>query len=234
MAILCTICARGGSKGVLKKNIKVLAGKPLIGYSIQQAADSCLFDKIVVSTDDIEIASISKDYGASFCFIRSEELATDECGKLLVIKNALLTSEQEFDQVFETVVDLDVTSPLRSVDDIKQAYNLFFNCSYDNLITAAPARRSPYFNLIELSDDNKVGLSKQPKSSVLRRQDSPKCYDMNASIYIWKRNILLNNNSLFLENTGLYVMPYERSIDIDCEIDFQFVEFLMKLRNRNV
>jgi CMP-N,N'-diacetyllegionaminic acid synthase len=93
-----------------------------------------------------------------------------------------------------------------------------------------PSRRSPYFNLVEQDENGKVYLSKKLDNSIVRRQDAPKSYDMNASIYIWKRDIILNENSIFLEKTGLYVMPEERSIDIDNELDFKFVEFLMKER----
>ena len=91
-----------------------------------------------------------------------------------------------------------------------------------------PSRRSPYFNLIEQDKDGNVYLSKTLDKSIVRRQDAPKSYDLNASIYIWKRDIILNENKLFLENTGLYVMPEERSIDIDTELDYKFVEYLMK------
>ena len=95
-----------------------------------------------------------------------------------------------------------------------------------------PSRRSPYFNLVEQDEDGKVYLSKKLDNKIIRRQDAPKSYDMNASIYIWKRDIILNENSIFLEKTGLYVMPEERSIDIDNELDFKFVEFLLK-ENKN-
>ena len=91
-----------------------------------------------------------------------------------------------------------------------------------------PSRRSPYFNLVEQDKDGNVYLSKTLDNSIVRRQDAPKSYDLNASIYIWKRDIILNENKLFLENTGLYVMPEERSIDIDTELDYKFVEYLMK------
>jgi len=94
-----------------------------------------------------------------------------------------------------------------------------------------PSRRSPYFNLVEVDQAGKVSLSKTLDGSVARRQDAPKSYDMNASIYIWKRDILLNEQSIFLEKTGLYVMPEERSIDVDCELDFKIVELLMGEKN---
>lgn len=226
--ILCTICARGGSKGVKNKNIKELNGKPLIAYTIEQAKASGLFEHIVISTDSDDIANVAKEYGAEVFFKRSEEMASDTAGKLDVIKDAFKKSEKYYNKTFDYLIDLDATAPLRIVEDIINSFKQFKENNNDNLITAMPSRRSPYFNLVEQDKDGKVYLSKKLDISVVRRQDAPKSYDMNASIYIWKRDIILNENSLFLEKTGLYVMPEERSIDIDNELDFKFVEFLMK------
>lgn len=226
--ILCTICARGGSKGVKNKNIKELNGKPLIAYTIEQAKASGLFEHIVISTDSDDIANVAKEYGAEVFFKRSEEMASDTAGKLDVIKDAFEKSEKYYNKTFDYLMDLDATAPLRIVEDIINSFKQFKENNNDNLITAMPSRRSPYFNLVEQDKDGKVYLSKKLDISVVRRQDAPKSYDMNASIYIWKRDIILNENSLFLEKTGLYVMPEERSIDIDNELDFKFVEFLMK------
>ena len=229
--ILCTICARGGSKGVKNKNIKELNGKPLIAYTIDQAKASGLFEHIVISTDSDDIANVAKQYGAEVFFKRSEEMASDTAGKLDVIKDAFKRSEEYYNKTFDCLVDLDATAPLRSVDDIINSFNQFKENNNDNLITAMPSRRSPYFNLVEQDKDGKVYLSKKLATAVVRRQDAPKSYDMNASIYIWKRDVILNENSIFLEKTGLYVMPEERSIDIDNELDFKFVEFLMEKKS---
>ena len=229
--ILCTICARGGSKGVKNKNIKPLLEKPLIAYTIEQALESGLFEHIVVSTDSDAIATISQEYGAEIFFKRSEAMASDRAGKLDVIRDAFVRSEAHYDTQFDYLVDLDATAPLRIVEDIVNALKQFIQNNNDNLITAMPSRRSPYFNLVEVDKKGKVSLSKRLDESIVRRQDTPKSYDMNASIYIWKRHVILNENSLFLENTGLYVMPEERSIDIDTELDYKFVEFLMKEKN---
>lgn len=229
--ILCTICARGGSKGVKNKNIKELCGKPLIAYTIEQAKASGLFEHIVISTDSDTIASTSKEYGGEVFFKRNPEMASDTASKLDVIQDAFIRSERHYQETFDYLVDLDATAPLRSVEDIINSYQQFLNNDNDNLITAMPSRRSPYFNLVEIDATGKVTLSKKLDSTIARRQDAPKSYDMNASIYIWKRNIILNENSLFLEKTGLYVMPEERSIDIDTELDFEFVEFLMRKQN---
>ncbi|HEX5328686.1 acylneuraminate cytidylyltransferase family protein [Sulfuricurvum sp.] len=229
--ILCTICARGGSKGVKNKNIKLLGGKPLIAYTIEQAKQSGLFEHIVISTDSDAIAQSAQEYGAEVFFKRSEEMASDTAGKLDVIRDAFKRSEEYYGCTFDTLIDLDATAPLRSVQDIVDSYGQFLRDDNDNLITAMPSRRSPYFNLVEVDASGKVALSKKLSEGVVRRQDAPKSYDMNASIYIWKRDIILNENSLFLEKTGLYVMPEERSIDIDTELDFEFVEFLMRKQN---
>jgi len=160
-------------------------------------------------------------------------MASDTAGKLDVIKDAFLKSEQHYAQRFDYEIDLDATAPLRDVSDIINAYNQFLHDKNDNLITAMPSRRSPYFNLVEIYPDGHVGLAKTLAKAIVRRQDTPKTYDMNASIYIWKREALLNNDTLFLPKTGLYVMSEDRSIDIDCELDFKFVEFLMKEKNAN-
>jgi len=226
--ILCTICARGGSKGIKNKNIKELHGKPLIAYTIEQAKESGLFEHIVISTDSDDIAKVAEEYGAEVFFKRSEEMASDTAGKLDVIKDAFRRSEEYYNKKFDYLIDLDATAPLRNVDDIVNSFNQFKENNNVNLITAMPGRRSPYFNLVEEDKNGKVYLSKKLDNAIVRRQDAPKSYDMNASIYIWKRDIILNEKVLFLEDTGLYVMPEERSIDIDTELDYKFVEFLMK------
>jgi len=226
--LLCTICARGGSKGVKNKNIRLLNDKPMIAYTIEQAIESELFKHIVVSTDSQTIADVALEYGAEVFFKRSPKLSSDTAGKLDVIRDAFLRSEKYYNIQFDSIIDLDATAPLRDVDDIINAYNQFLRDNNDNLITAMPSRRSPYFNLVEIDKKGKVTLAKHLDKPIVRRQDVPKSYDMNASIYIWKRDALLNNDTIFLENTGLYVMPEDRSIDVDTELDFEFVEFLMR------
>ena len=229
--VLCTICARGGSKGVKNKNIKLLNGKPLIAYTIEQAIQSKLFDHVVISTDSDKISDIATQYGADVFFKRDLILSSDTAGKLEVIKDAFLRSEKQYGKEYKYHIDLDATSPLRSVNDIIESFNQFLLNNNDNLITAMPSRRSPYFNLVELDARGRVVLSKPLDTAVVRRQDAPMTFDMNASIYIWKREALLNNSSLFVGKTGLYVMPEERSIDIDAELDFEFVGFLMRKNN---
>ena len=230
--ILCTICVRGGSKGVKNKNIKLLNNRPLIAYTIEVAKESKLFEHVVVSTDSEKIMEIAKEYGAEVFFQRDEFLSSDSAGKLDVIKDAFIKSEEHYKRNFEYLIDLDATSPLREVEDVLNAFKQFKENNNDNLITAMPSRRSPYFNLIEEDKNGKITLSKTLDTTVVRRQDAPKTYDMNASIYIWKRDILLTNDKLFLEKTGLYIMPEERSFDIDTPLDFEVVSCLMQKRDK--
>ena len=226
--ILCSICARAGSKGVINKNIREINGKPLIAYSIEQAQKSNLFKHIVISTDSDEIAKVGTDFGAEVFFKRSSDLAGDSAGKLDVIRDIFVRSEHHYNKKFDTLIDLDATSPLRDFEDIQKSYRQFQQHDHSNLVTATPSRRSPYFNIVEFNQDGKIGLSKMIPNNIVRRQDSPKTYDLNASIYIWKRKAILSQKSLFDDHTGLYIMPEERSIDIDTELDFKLVEYLLK------
>ncbi|MCS7214647.1 MAG: acylneuraminate cytidylyltransferase family protein [Thermodesulfovibrio sp.] len=228
MNTLCTICARGGSKGVPNKNIKNLLGKPLILWTIEQAKASAVFDKIVVSSDSDQILKIAEENGIEVFFKRASELATDESGKIEVIRDALIRSENYYKRKFEYIVDLDVTSPMRNIEDIKKAFQLFIENDYDNLLSVVPARKNPYFNMIEINRDGRISICKKIDKKILRRQDAPMVYEMNASIYIWKRQTLLKEDSIILPNTGIYVMAQESSFDIDTELDFDIVEFLMR------
>jgi CMP-N,N'-diacetyllegionaminic acid synthase len=227
MKVLCTICARKGSKGVPNKNVKEILGKPLIAFSIQQALESRLFDKIVVSTDSVEIREIAKRYGAESWFSRPAELSSDDSPKIPVIQHALEESEKKFSCKFDHIIDLDATSPLRNVEDIRKAYKVFLKDGFDNLISGTRSRKNPYFNMIE-SKNGKVELSKQLKNTPVNRQQSPQVYDMNASIYVWSRDFLLKNNSLFSGNLGFYEMPEDRSIDIDSSLDWEIVKMIME------
>lgn len=230
MKRLCTICARGGSKGVKGKNIRPLQGKPLIAYSIEQARASGLFDAIAVSSDSRQILDIAQQAGADFLVQRPEVLATDQAAKLPVIRHCVAEVEQRAGIRFETLVDLDATSPLRLAEDIVGAVALLEQSDAGNVITAMPSRRSPYFNLVELNAAGVVVLSKPPSGAVVRRQDAPLCYDMNASVYVWRHDVLFSSETVFNGDTKLYVMPEERSIDIDSEVDFRLVELLMQER----
>jgi CMP-N,N'-diacetyllegionaminic acid synthase len=229
---LCSICARGGSKGVPQKNLRLIQGKPLIAYSVEQALKSKLFAHISVSSDSQEILKAAGDYGADILIERPQELATDTAAKLPVIQHCFIESEKRTQKHFDFVVDLDCTSPLRSVQDIQDSLRLFQSSpSASNLITGAPARRSPYFNLVQKNSAGFIELAGKSEKPILRRQDAPVCYDMNASIYIWSRESLLKSEKVIQAQTIIFEMPEERSLDIDSELDFQFVAYLLERKN---
>lgn len=228
MKIVATICARGGSKGVPGKNIRSLDGKPLISYTIEVARGCELIDRVIVSTDDAEIAKIARAGGAEVPFLRPAELARDTASKLPVIKHAIEYLESQEGYYADMVVDLDPTSPLRTEEDIAACIRMVKDEGADNVFSVTRARRNPYFNMVEIVD-GRVKLVKPLPQPVVRRQDAPEVYEMNASIYVWKRETLMNNDSLFLERTRIYVMP-EWVIDIDSETDFKFVELMLQQR----
>ncbi|MEE2745395.1 MAG: acylneuraminate cytidylyltransferase family protein [Pseudomonadota bacterium] len=231
MKRLATICARAGSKGIKGKNTKHLNGKPLICYSIDQARASESFSAIAVTSDSSDILSLSKRYGVDYTINRPSDLASDVAPKIPSIRHCLEAVELESGQTYNTIVDLDITSPLRSVEDIKGAIDLLERGGADNVVSGAPSRRSPYFNLVEEDEMGRVSLSKEPQSDISRRQDSPTCFDLNASVFVWSRSALFSgNNKVIGNNTRLYVMPVERSVDIDSELDFRFVEYLMTMK----
>ena len=230
MKRLCTICARGGSKGVPNKNIRPMGGKPLIVHSVLQAQLSGLFEAIAVSSDSPEILDISKKFGVDYSIFRPQELASDSAPKLPAIQHCVNEVERISGENFDVIVDLDVTAPLRLTKDIEGAVRLLEEKNVSNVITGCPARRSPYFNLVERDEDNYVRLSKPTEQIIARRQDAPECFDMNASIYVWKREGLIGRKSIFNADTLLFVMPEERSIDVDHEWEFEYVEFLFNKR----
>lgn len=228
---ICTITVRAGSKGVPGKNLRVVAGRPLFGHSVAQAAATGLFDEVVVSSDSEEILALAPSFGATGVVRRPEEMATDTAGKVPAIAHAVRTTEERTGLRFATCVDLDATSPLRTLDDIRTAVSMFEDSEAESLITGSEARRNPYFNLVEEQRDGTVAVSKQPDDAVLRRQDAPRCFDMNGSIYVWRRESLLEDQVVFFPSTILYEMPPERSTDVDSEFDFRIVEWQMEQRD---
>lgn len=230
--ILCTICARGGSKGVPNKNARLVAGRPLLAHTIQQAIDSGLFDAIAFSSDSELYLELAAQAGATVLVKRPAELASDTAGKLPVIRHCVEAAEAQLGFRADVVIDLDCTSPLRVPEDIRACLALLREHQAGNVVTAAPARRSPYFNLLERQADGRIDLAKRPSSPILRRQDAPACFDMNASIYVWQRTALFEREGLFHPDTQLHVMPEERSIDIDSELDFEIVSLLLERRAR--
>jgi len=226
MTCVSTICARGGSKGVPKKNIREIAGKPLLVYTIEFAIAAGCFDAIIVTSDDDQVLEIATRFESVYAIKRPLELATDTAPKLPAIRHALAHSDQ-LGIVADIVVDFDPTSPLRSQEDLRGVLDLLATADCSNVITGCVSRRNPYFNMVEVNGDGLVTISKKPPSPISSRQEAPVCYDMNASIYAWKRGCLDSQDGLFGPATRFYEMPPERSLDIDTALDLEIVSQLL-------
>lgn len=226
MKILCTICARGGSKEIKNKNIIKINNKELIYYTIDVAKKSKLFYDIVVSSDNKKILKIAEKYGIKEKLLRDKNLSSDSAGKIYAIKDCLIEMENRRNIKYDIICDLDVTSPLRKTSDVINAYKIFKNRSYPNLVSVNISRRNPYFNIVE-KRNNKLKVCIDNKN-FLSRQKAPKVFDVNASIYFWKRQSLLDTSRVINEKTGTYIMPFERSIDIDSHEDLKLVKLLLK------
>lgn len=230
--IILTICARGGSKGLPGKNTKNLLGKPLVAYSIEQAKSLGWVDRIVISTDDQKIKKVAEKLGIEVPFMRPPELATDIAPKIPVFLHAIQESEKYWNEKYDIWVDLDATSPLRFAEDIKAAIDLLFTPKTLSVITAMESHHNPYYNMVEMDNNKYVSVSKKLPQSVTRRQDAPRVYAMNGSIYTMWSKELLKRGTFFTDRTKLYIMPPERSFDIDNMIDFEIVKLYLKQRSK--
>lgn len=231
MKILVTIAARGGSKGVKNKNIRELCGKPLIAYTVEQALKWGKASKVLVSTDSAEIAETAKRFGAEAPFLRPPELSTDTAPKVPVIRHAWREAEKLYGETYDFVVDLDATAPLRKVADLDAALKKAIENKSSMLFSVVPAHKNPYFNMVELDPSGFAHLCKKLDKSVTRRQDAPKVYDLNASIYVYSREFLLGDSMTVLtDRSAVHVMDELSGVDIDREVDFKFVEFIIKER----
>lgn len=229
MKILATIAARGGSKGVKNKNIRALLGKPLIAYTIEQALKWGKASKVLVSTDSPEIAEAARKHGAQAPFLRPAELSGDAAPKVPVIRHAWREAEKLYGERYDYVVDLDATAPLRRVSDIEASLNKAAQKKSLTLFSVVPAHKNPYFNMVELDGDGWAGLCKKPAAGVTRRQDAPGVYDMNASIYVYSREFLEGDAaSVLTARSAVHVMDELSGTDIDREVDFKFVEFILR------
>mgnify|MGYP003109938701 CR=1 FL=1 len=232
MNILITICARGGSKGIPGKNIKVINDKPLIGYTIDLTKKiSPKFNtKVALSTDDEAIKKTAETYDVFTDYLRPDYLATDGAGKIDVIKDLLLYEETLIHGKYDFVLDLDVTSPLRTIEDIEKALELMIvNPEAKNLFSVNNAARNPYFNMVEENANGFYSLVKtNPDGSVMTRQSAPKVYELNASFYWYRRSFFdSDSKSAITDKSLIYVMDHI-CFDLDHTVDFLFMEFLLQ------
>lgn len=222
MHTIATICARGGSKGVPGKNIRPLFGRPLIEYSIEQALSVPEVNGVYVSTDSPEIARIAEGAGAIVPGLRPAHLAQDDTPKIPVIDHLVSLVEGQIGEV-STVVDLQPTSPLRTPDDISAALALL-QPGVDVVITGSLSDANPYYTMVETNDRGGVSLVKSLGHGVGSRQAAPPVFTMNGSIYCWRRSSI--PGGLWAGHAVLYEMPRERSVDVDEELDWLYLELV--------
>jgi len=227
--VLATICARGGSLGVPGKNLRPLLGRPILGYTIDCARACSLIDEIVVSTDSDEIAAVAEAEQVPVPFRRPAEFATATSAKIHAIRHATEYVESQDDFWPEIVVDLDIGVPMRVPGDIEGCVTLLAeNPDLDAAVTVYDAERSPYFNMVEFADDGSVHLVKDAPSGIVRRQDAPPVYSVTPAVFAFRRSKLNTVVHMFTGRWGAHVVPRGRAVDIDTELDFDFVEFLMR------
>lgn len=232
-SILAIIPARGGSKGVPRKNIKILAGKPMIVWSIEAAKRSKYIDRIIVSTEDEEIRDISIKNGAEIPFVRPKELARDDTSSVDVILYALNKIIEDEKKEYDFILLLQPTSPLRTEKHIDEAIENFMRNfdEFNSLISITELEHPIYWNR-SIGNNNKLEkIIEYDKSQNYRRQDFEGLYRLNGAIYIIKTDAFLKYKNFETENTMVFVMDRRSSIDIDCIDDFELAEFYLKKRN---
>lgn len=223
--MIAIIPARGGSKGLPGKNIKPLLGKPLIAHTIEVALNSQVIDRVVVSTDDEEIANVAVKYGAEVPFMRPSNLASDTSKAIDAYIYTIGEIEKREGIEIENVCILLPTSPLRDSVDIDQAYTIFKNNNADSVVSYTKEHHPVSWHRI-IDKDGRL-LDNQVENSLLNRQDITETYFPNGSIYFFKTQ-LLRQGKYYTENSYAYVMPRNRSIDIDTQDDFDLAEFYLK------
>jgi N-acylneuraminate cytidylyltransferase len=227
--VVGVIFARGGSKVVPHKNIRLLNGKPLIAYAIEAALASRLIDRVIISTDDPEIAAISKDYGAEVPFMRPAELAQDDSPEWLAWRHAIQMLMQANQLAkMDIMVSIPPTAPLRTADDVDKCIQEFLDSDADIIISVKPSERNPYFNMVTLDDAGRARLVLSSDQAIEHRQDAPAVYDITTVAYVVRPEFVLKADSMFDGNVRAILIPSERALDIDTELDFKFAELLLQ------
>jgi len=224
MKIFAFIFARGGSKGIPRKNIRNLDGKPLMAHSILMAQSINKISRVFVSTDDQDIADVGVKYGAEI-IRRPTELAQDDSPEWLAWLHAIEWLEKR-KNYFDCFVSLPPTSPLRNKVDVLNCIDMLSEDT-DIVVTTTNSSRSPYFNMVK-EQDTYLKLAIESYGSYIRRQDVPTIYDMTTVAYVSKPDFIKQNRNIFDGRVRSVLIPKERAIDIDDEIDFKNSEILMK------
>jgi len=231
MTVVAFVFARGGSKGLPGKNIRIFNGKPLIAWSIEHAKAVSRIDRIIVSTDSHEIASVARDHGAEVPFMRPHNLAQDESPEWDSWRHGLDYLKKTQGEYPRIMVSVPATAPLREPEDIEKCLNVFEKGESDAVITISQARRSPYFNMVKDLSEGTVGLVIPHDSIITRRQDAPKLYDIATIAYVLKPEFVMSKYGLFEGRVRAVEVPTERAIDIDSLLDFEIAEYI---QNRDI
>ena len=225
------IFARGGSKGLPGKNIRDFAGKPLIGWAIEQAMALSTVDEVLISTDSVEIAEIARKHGASVPFIRPIELAMDNSPEWMAWRHMLNFLLERDGKLPNAMLSVPTTAPLRSVSDIQRCIDVFELGITDAVVTVTDPHRSPYFNMVKLDARGFADIVMRDSSDINRRQDSPSVFDMTTAAYVVDAEFIMEHNGIFEGRVKAVHLPLERAIDIDTLLDFEIAEFLYLRRN---
>ena len=225
------IFARGGSKGVPRKNIRELAGKPLIAHAIEVALASPSLRDVIVSTDDEEIAEVARAFGARVPFMRPDALASDTASEWDAWRHALDWAERAGGPI-EAMVSLPTTSPFRAVDDVERSIHaLGRSDEIDAVISVTEAERNPYFNMVTIGADGSAGLVIPPSRETGRRQDAPPVFDITTVVYAVRPRHVRRASGLFDGKVHAIEVPRERALDIDTPYDFRIAELLASDRD---
>ncbi len=226
--VLALIPARGGSKGVLHKNSRVVFGKPLIAWTIQAAKAAGFLDRIIVSTDDRQIAALSRDCGVEVPFMRPASLSADTSGAIEVAMHALSWLHEHESKEYKWLVYLQPTSPLRTGADIVAAFETLRICGGKAVVSVCRAEHHPYW-MNTLAQDFSMRDFKKPEAQA-SRQEMPVFYRINGAIYISETGYLKEQGDFIGPQTYAHIMPQERSLDIDTELDLQISGYLLSKR----
>lgn len=227
MRVVALICARGGSRGLPGKNIRPLAGQPLIVWAINHARAVEGIDRVIVSTDSGEIAAVARKAGAEVPFIRPAELARDDSPEWLVWRHALNYLKEASGAYPDALMVVPTTAPLRNIADLKRCLDEFEKGEADIVITLTDAHRSPYFNMVRVLPDGAVSLVIPPAGLITRRQDAPVVYDMTTVAYVARPEFVMTRNGVFEGRVRHVHIPPERALDVDTLLDFRIAECLI-------
>lgn len=230
MNIVALICARGGSKGLPDKNIRPLAGRPLITWTIAHARGVGRISRVIVSTDSAAIATVAREAGAEVPFLRPAELARDDSPEWLAWRHALNHLKEADGAYPDALIVVPATAPLRAVEDLERCLDEYQKGDADVVITVTDAHRSPYFNMVKVDSDGTVSLVIPSGGSITRRQDAPVVYDMTTVAYVARPEFVMTHTEIFQGRVRKVHIPAERALDIDTLLDFRIAECLLASR----